>query len=83
MRGIIERRRYLFQHTLQLVQNLIIPETKNSVSSALQIGGSPSIVGHLIDVLSAIGFNDQFGLQAYEIDYIRFDYHLASEFTSF
>jgi len=70
------------QNVVCLVQNLMVPEPHHTVTSALQIGRALVIAGLLFKMLSAICFNDQPGFNASEVDNIRLDDELPSEFES-
>jgi hypothetical protein len=73
----IKAARILFEHVLKYTRNLVIPGTHDPIPRTFQLHRSPGIAGHLITVLSAIGFDDQSGFQAY--NNTGFGHHLAAE----
>jgi hypothetical protein len=70
------------QNSRRLVQNLIVPEPQHTVTEAFQIGRALVIAGLPFKMLTAVGFNDQPGFNAREVDNIRFDDELPAEFES-
>jgi len=63
-------------------KNFIIPEAYDLVSSGLQKCTPFQIIFRLFQMLSTICFYYQSGVQAYEIDNVRFNYHLTAEFVA-
>ena len=60
----------------------IIPEAYDLVSSGLQKCAPFQIIFRLFQMLSTICFYYQSGVQAYEIDNVRFNYNLTPEFVA-
>jgi hypothetical protein len=64
---------------LKFSQDLVLPKTHDPIPHTFQLHRSPGIAGHLITLLSAIGFDDQSGFQACKVHNTGFDHHLAAE----
>src|SRR4051812_8933274 len=46
-------------HTVDVFENLVVPEAQDSVAFALEEARALRVVGGVLGVLTAIGFNDQ------------------------
>ena len=79
----IERQRgaQRFQHTGEIVQHIVVPESHDAVARSLEKLSSPLIVrlGRLGSVRMTIQLNDQFAMVAGEVCKIGPDRHLAPE----
>jgi hypothetical protein len=73
---------YLFEHVLKFTRDLVVPRTRDPIPHTFQLHRSPRIAGHPITVLSAIGFDDQSGFQAWKVHNTGFNHHLAAELIS-
>lgn len=71
---------YLFQYTLHLLHDFIIPETQHRIALAAQPIITHSIICCLFGVLPAIKLNDQAMFHAYEIHNIAAHRFLTLEF---
>jgi len=82
VRGTIrERGRNGFQNARDIAQDLIIPETQNSIF----VTGEPLIADHVmpvVGVLAAIHLNDEAGFAANEIDGVWADRFLPNKFVT-
>lgn len=71
------------EHTFGILQYVVVPESDDLVSFAVQPCSSMFVFFDLNSVLTAIEFDDQLGIVAYEIDDIRPYWVLALEFEAF
>jgi hypothetical protein len=82
VRGTIrERGRNGFQNSRDIAQDLIIPETQNSIV----VTGEPLIADHVmpvVGVLPAIHLNDEAGFAANKVDGVWADRFLPNKFVT-
>ena len=72
---------YRIQNGATLKQNLIVPKAQNRITLAGQPNGS-RLVFHVLTMLIAIQFNNQFFLSANEIRYVIPDPNLSRKSVS-
>ena len=65
-----------------ICQNLIVPETQNTISLALQKSDSIRLMFRRTIMLAAVDFNDQSGFMAQKIGDIATDRHLTTELAA-
>ena len=63
-------------------QYIIVPETKHAITMLVKTPAAGVIVCLLIEMLAAVQFNHQMGLQADEVCIEIFDVMLATEFEA-
>jgi hypothetical protein len=78
----LDRSSHKLQDSVNIAQYVVVPESQHDKSFGFKNGSSPGIGGASFSVLSAIYFNDEFRIQAYEIDNEPVDGHLALELHS-
>jgi hypothetical protein len=61
------------KHTVDIAQNLVVPETEYKVAHGFQHLGSRGIAIRFIGVLSSVDLNDEMGLLTAEIDDVFVD----------
>jgi len=64
----------------ELAKDFRVPETKDGISELVEIGGTTTIIVLVIDMLTAIGLDDQHPIAAEEIYDKGIDGRLADEF---
>jgi len=72
----------LFQYGLGLVQYFVVPEAHDPIPHSFKLSASFRVVAFLFGMLTAVGLDNQFGLETQEIDDIRLDSHLTPELVS-
>jgi hypothetical protein len=82
VRGDIQCGKDCFEHAIRIGQNIIVPESKHSISLVFEKFCSTRIGLGLLAMLSSIQFNDEHGFRADEIGDEGADGKLPPEFMS-
>ncbi len=69
----------LLNDSFRLTQDVAVPEPKHLKPTRLQSSRSDIIVRYLVEVLAAVQFGDQLGVDAAEIGDVRVDRDLPTE----
>lgn len=69
-------------HTFKVLQNVLIPEAQDAISSGLELRTASGVVGFLFRVLCPVDLDNQFVSLAAEIGEVSIDGRLAAELCS-
>jgi hypothetical protein len=78
---VIQRERDCLEHTVDLIENVWVPEADYLESLAVQPARSVGVLSHHVAVLTAIELDDKFALEADKIHDVLADRRLATEFA--
>ena len=68
-----------FDHPIQILQYVIVPETQDSVAHRFQLQGSEFVVNHLLAMLATVKLHNQASIWTDEIGDVSTNFVLASE----
>jgi hypothetical protein len=82
VRGSTQLNANPLQNTVDIVQNLVVPESQDTITLGCQSGTALLIVDLLLCMLSAIGLNDEPGMETDEIHDVGTNHLLAPKLES-
>jgi hypothetical protein len=78
--GSLKRLKHYLQNSIEVVDDLIVPEPDNAIAAAGQFDRALSVGLGVCRVLSAVQLDHQFPRRAGEVDYAAADRVLTAEF---
>lgn len=75
----MQRLQDALEHGLRLLQHFVVPEAKHSKPCRFERRGACRILGEGLGVLRSVHFDNQFLLQAHEIEDVIFEWVLTAE----
>jgi hypothetical protein len=69
----------LLKHSICISQNVVVPETQNAKTSLLQISVTDLVLA-VLDMLTAVRFNNEHLFERHEVNNPRSERHLPTEF---
>jgi hypothetical protein len=65
--GVFERAAHRLQHVIEMLENLVVPESDDAVATARELGAPSLVRGHPLGMLPAVEFDDELARRTGEI----------------